>query len=54
MIQIAIVEDDANCAQELQSFITNTGIEIQRQRQKLEDFKLLKKDYESYESNRGL
>ena len=40
--------------EELQSFITNTGIEIQRQRQKLEDFKLLKKDYESYESNRGL
>ena len=40
--------------EELQSFITNTGIEIQHQRQKLEDFKLLKKDYESYESNRGL
>ena len=40
--------------EELQSFITNTGIEIQHQQQKLEDFKLLKKDYESYESNRGL
>ena len=27
-------------------------MEIQRQRQKLEDFKQLKRDYDSYESNR--
>ena len=37
---------------ELQAFIARAGMEIQRQRQKLEDFKQLKRDYDSYESNR--
>lgn len=37
---------------ELQAFIARAGMEIQRQRQKLEDFKQLKRDYDFYESNR--
>lgn len=37
---------------ELQAFIARAEMEIQRQRQKLEDFKQLKRDYDSYESNR--